>query len=62
MEYFADNMCEQRTTEKTAHGRHEIRHHVQIEAPETLAGLERWLGLQRIGMAMLSCERDGKET
>ena len=59
---FSSENCEQTTTEKTAHGRHEIRHYVQMEVPESLAGSDRWKGLQTIGMAMYTSVRDGRET
>lgn len=48
--------------EETGHGRQDIRHYVQMPVPASLAGQERWAGLQSIGVAMLSSVRDGKET
>lgn len=48
-------------TEK-GHGREEIRHYVQMPVPQNLAGTARWKGLLTIGVAMLTCLRDGKET
>lgn len=48
--------------EEKGHGRTEIRHYVQMPVPPSLAGQERWAGLQSIGVAMLSSVRDGKET
>jgi predicted transposase YbfD/YdcC len=49
-------------TREKAHGRQEIRHYIQMPVPETLPRPERWKGLLTIGMAMLTCIRDGKET
>jgi predicted transposase YbfD/YdcC len=53
----------ERYVEKTkAHGREEIRHYVQMPAPKELSSLARWANVLTIGIAMLSCVRDGKET
>lgn len=49
-------------TRETGHGRHEIRHYLQMPAPQSLPGLNRWKGLKTIGVAMLSCIRNGQET
>jgi len=49
------------TVEKK-HGRIERRTYIQMPAPKSLAGFERWKGLLSIGLAFLSCIRDGKET
>lgn len=49
-------------TQETGHGREEIRHYIQMPVPEDLPGQERWKGLQTIGVAMLTCQRDGKES
>ena len=49
-------------TKETGHGREEIRHYVQMPVPQNLAGAGRWKGLLTIGVAMLTCLRDGKET
>ena len=49
-------------TDETGHGREEIRQYIQMPVPADLPGLERWKGLKTIGMAMLTCRRDGKET
>jgi predicted transposase YbfD/YdcC len=56
--------CEARrhTTRETAHGREETRHYVQLPAPPSWPGFERWAGLKTIGIAILICLRDGKET
>lgn len=49
-------------TQETGHGREETRHYVQMPVPKNLRGADRWKGLLTIGVAMLSCLRDGKET
>jgi predicted transposase YbfD/YdcC len=49
-------------TREKGHGREERRIYVQMPAPKTLPGLARWKGLITIGVAMLMCVRDGKET
>ena len=49
-------------TEDTGHGREEIRQYIQMPVPADLPGQERWKGLKTIGVAMLTCRRDGKET
>jgi len=49
-------------TEETGHGREETRHYIQMPAPKTLPGFSRWKGLLTIGVAILHCIRDGKQT
>jgi predicted transposase YbfD/YdcC len=49
-------------TRETGHGREERRVYVQFPVPEELAGRKEWQGLKTIGVAMLMCLRDGKET
>ncbi len=49
-------------TKEKGHGREETRHYVQMPAPKNLPGLSRWKGLLSMGVAMLTCLRDGKET
>jgi len=49
-------------TKETGHGRKETRHYIQMPVPKTLPGLSRWKGIMTIGVAMLLCVRDGKET
>jgi len=49
-------------TEETGHGREELRHYVQMPVPKTLPGLSRWKGIATIGVAMMLCIREGKET
>jgi predicted transposase YbfD/YdcC len=59
---FADCTVRRCTTHEIGHGREETRHYVQLPAPKTLPGFERWAGLKTIGIAILTCLRDGKET
>ncbi len=49
------------TTEE-AHGRTETRTYVQMPVPKDLPGADRWHGLRSLGVAILYCIRDGKET
>jgi predicted transposase YbfD/YdcC len=49
-------------TVETGHGRQETRTYIQMPAPRSLPGFGRWKGLMTIGMAILSCVRDGKTT
>ena len=49
-------------TEETGHGREELRHYVQMPVPKTLPGASRWKGIATIGVAMMLCVREGKET
>ena len=50
------------TTTKTSHGRTESRTYIQLPVPKELPGAERWHGLLSLGVAILHCIRDGKET
>ena len=59
---FAKIGARRHITKEKGHGREEIRHYVQMPAPKTLPGFGLWPGLLTIGVAMLSCVRDGKET
>jgi predicted transposase YbfD/YdcC len=58
---FADVEARQHTTKEKGHGREEIRSYVQMPVPETLRALPLWKGLKSIGMATLTCVRDGIE-
>jgi predicted transposase YbfD/YdcC len=49
-------------TKDEGHGRRETRLYIQMPVPKDLPGQERWKGLKTIGVAMLTCVRDGKET
>ena len=59
---FAEVGARRCVTEEQGHGREETRHYVQMPAPKTLSGFGRWKGLLTIGVAMLTCLRNGKET
>lgn len=59
---FAEANARRLETEETGHGRLEKRLYVQLPAPKDLPGFNRWAGLTTIGIAMLTCVRDGKET
>jgi len=59
---FANCGARRHITRETGHGRQETRHYVQMPAPKTLPGFDRWKGLLTIGVAMLTCLRQGKET
>lgn len=59
---FANCGARRHTTQETGHGREETRHYIQMPAPTTLPGFDRWKGLLTIGAAILFCIRDGKET
>jgi len=59
---FSGISARRHVTKEQGHGREEKRIYVQMPAPKNLPGLSRWKGLLSIGVAMLSCLRDGKET
>ena len=59
---FADVKVRRQTTTETGHGRVETRTYVQMPAPKSLTGFSRWAGLTTIGVAILICTRNGKET
>jgi predicted transposase YbfD/YdcC len=59
---FAGVGARRHVTKETAHGREETRIYIQMPAPTTLPGFARWKGLMTIGVAVLNCLRDGKET
>lgn len=59
---FADIGARRHITKERGHGREETRHYIQMPAPKTLPSFGRWKGLMTIGVAMLYCVRDGKET
>src|SRR5216684_6996734 len=59
---FANAKARRHLSEKTAHGREEIRSYMQMPVPKKLQGLEVWKGLKSIGLATLVCVRNGKET
>lgn len=49
------------TTEE-AHGRTESRTYIQMPVPKDFPGANRWRGLLSLGVVILCCIRDGKET
>lgn len=59
---FADCGARRHVAREKGHGRQEVRHYIQMPVPEKLAGASRWKGLLTIGVAMLTCLRNGKET
>lgn len=59
---YANVSAREHVTEETGHGRRETRMYVQMPAPKSLPGFNRWAGLMTIGIAMLTCVRNGKET
>lgn len=59
---FADVQTRRHITQETGHGRAETRSYIQMPVPETLRELERWKGLQTLGVVTAVCVRDGKET
>ncbi|MDA0836119.1 MAG: ISAs1 family transposase [Planctomycetota bacterium] len=59
---FANCGARRHVTKEKGHGREEIRHYVHMPVPQNLVGASRWQGLLTIGVAMLTCLREGKET
>jgi predicted transposase YbfD/YdcC len=59
---FAGAAARRLLTQEKGHGREEIRSYIQMPVPPHLADLERWKGLQTIGVVTSVCLRDGKET
>lgn len=59
---FAGVGARRHMTKETAHGREETRIYIQMPAPTTMPGFARWKGLMTIGVAVLNCLRNGKET
>ena len=59
---FKNIGARQYITKETGHGREELRRYVQMPVPKTLPGLSRWAGIKTIGVAILLCVRNGKET
>lgn len=59
---FANVTVRRHTTEEKGHGRQETRTYVQMPAPASLPGFSRWKGLQSIGLVLLTCLRNGKQT
>lgn len=59
---FADVESRRHVTVEKGHGREERRITIQMPAPKSLPGFGRWAGLKTIGIVVLLCLRDGKET
>jgi predicted transposase YbfD/YdcC len=59
---FADVNARRHMTEETGHGRTEKRCYIQLPVPPDLPGREHWKGVRSLGVALLLCVRDGKET
>jgi len=59
---FADAGARRHVTTEKGHGREEKRIYIQMPAPKSLPGFDRWKGLKTIGLVVLCCLRDGKET
>lgn len=59
---FSDINARRHITKEQGHGRQETRHYIQMPVPQNLPGLSNWKGIQTIGIAMLLCVRNGKET
>lgn len=49
-------------TEEKGHGRQESRLYLQMPIPPELDSAERWKGLKTIGLVLLTCHGNGKET
>lgn len=58
---FAHVTVRRHTTDEKGHGRQETRTYVQMPAPKSLPGYDRWKRLTSIGLVLLTCLRDGKE-
>jgi len=59
---FTNCSSRRHVTKETGHGREETRIYVQLPAPKSLPGFERWTRLRTIGIAVLICQRDGVES
>lgn len=59
---FANVNARRHTTTEQGHGRIETRTYIQLPAPKSLAGFDRWTSLTTIGVVISICLRDGKET
>lgn len=59
---FANVEARRHTTTETGHGRTETRTYVQLPAPKTLTGFDRWASLTTLGIVISIIVRDGKET
>lgn len=59
---FAHVDARRHTTTETGHGRIETRTYVQLLAPKTLVGFDRWASLTTLGVVISIVVREGKET
>lgn len=59
---FTHVTARQLTTKEKGHGREEIRSYIQMPAPKTLPGYNRWKNLKSIGMVLLTRICLGVET
>ena len=59
---FANCGAERFVVSEISHGRPEQRIVIQMPAPKSLPGFERWSSLKTIAVVMLFSQRDGKET
>ena len=59
---FADCEARQHVTSEKGHGRLETRTYIQLPVPEHLEGAARWPNLLTLGVAILHCVTNGKET
>ena len=59
---FTDCDARQHVTSEKGHGRLETRTYIQLPVPAGLAGAARWPGLLTLGVAILHCVTNGKET
>jgi predicted transposase YbfD/YdcC len=57
-----DTKARTHITEETGHGRKETRTYIQMPAPKKLPGFASWPGLLTIGVVILTCLRNGRET
>jgi predicted transposase YbfD/YdcC len=58
---FASVDARRHTTRETGHGRTETRIYIQLPAPKTLAGFDKWASLTTLGVVISIIVRDGKE-
>lgn len=59
---FANVVARRLTTHEKGHGREETRSYIQMPAPKTLPGYNRWKTLKTIGIALLTRLCQGMET
>ena len=59
---FAGIGARRHVVNEKGHGRETTRLYIQMPAPRNLPGIGRWKGVATIGVAMMTCLRDGRET